>query len=99
MDPAAWQRAERGAIQVRLAVGVRDFALKADAAVLQFFNQLFLFDRSGVGYPNLLALLFGSLVVEQAFALAGAVRFPPVFHDGASATIFSTTSVPFSVPS
>jgi hypothetical protein len=27
----------------------------------------------------------GSLVVEQAFALASAVRFPPVLQDGASA--------------
>jgi hypothetical protein len=73
MHPAAWQRSERGAIQVRLAVGLRDFALKADVAVLQFFNQLFLFDRSGVDYPNLRPLLFGSLVVEQAFAPASAV--------------------------
>jgi hypothetical protein len=98
-DAPSWQRSERGAIRVRLAVGVRDFALKADAAVFEFFNQLFLFDRSGVDYPNLLPLLFGSLVVEQAFALSvpsASRQFSTMAHPP---TIFSTTSVPFSVPS
>src|ERR1700690_4027050 len=85
MYPAARQRRERGAIQVRLPVEVKDLALEANAAVLQFLDQCLLFNRSSVGYPHLLPLFFGWLIVEKTFALSAAIRFAPIFYDGASA--------------
>src|SRR4051812_32481186 len=69
---------------MRLAIGMKNFSLEAHSPKFCFFDQLFLFDRPGICYPNLLPLLPGTLVIKKTFAFTAAIRFFPVFDDGAS---------------